>query len=538
MMKKLLIAGSALVGLLLIVTVGLAMFLDVNQFRPRLEQEFASVVGRKVSLGEIKLALLSGSVSVANVTIADDPAFGSTPFVTAKAVKVGVELMPLVLSRTLHVRSFTLEEPHISVRRSASNQWNFSTVGTSQAAKSSPAANDSSSVPSFSVAKLSISNGEITVTLPGARGKNRVYESVNIDATDLSYQSQFPFHLAAKTPGGGSIRLDGKAGPLSPTDASTTPIDATVKVKSLDLLASGFVDPASGLAGLLDFDSRLVSDGRQARSKGTLSATRLQVVQGSKPAQVPVRVDYQSSYDLKRRNGTIDQGDVHIGQALSRLTGNYNMEGTSTMVRLKLAGHQMPVPDLEAALPAIGVTLPAGASLKGGTMDLDLSITGPVDHLVTSGPVKVADTTVTGFDLGAKMAVLAVFAGVPSSANTLIQAIGSSIRVAPDGIRADNLELVAPSIGTLTGAGTISPQGALDFKMVAKLASNSGMTAAVSRVTPFGSVQNAPFLVKGTTSSPIFTPDMSAVVGSVVNKENATKAATGLLKGILGRKPR
>jgi AsmA protein len=198
----------------------------------------------------------------------------------------------------------------------------------------------------------------------------------------------------------------------------------------------------------------------------------------------------------------------------------------------------MPVPELEASLPALGVMLPAGASLKGGTLDLDLNVNGAIDRLVTSGPVSVANTTITGFDLGAKMGAVAVFAGLPRSAETVVQTLTSNIRIAPEGIRADAIDLVVPAIGTLTGGGTIASQGAMDFRMLAKLTASNAVAGAVSRAASLGHPENGtPFLIKGTTASPVFAPDLSAVVGGIVNRENATKAASGLLKGLFGKKP-
>src|SRR5712671_2156484 len=101
MKKKLLIAGSAVAGLVVLAVLGLWLFLDANQFRPQLEQAMGAALGRKVSIGHLKMALLSGGMTIEDLSIADDPAFSDAPFVTAKAVKVGVDMMPLILSRTL-----------------------------------------------------------------------------------------------------------------------------------------------------------------------------------------------------------------------------------------------------------------------------------------------------------------------------------------------------------------------------------------------------------------------------------------------------
>src|SRR5207248_10739009 len=133
-------------------------------------------------------------------------------------------------------------------------------------------------------------------------------------------------------------------------------------------------------------------------------------------------------------NGTLKQGDVHVGKAVSHLTGTYG--GRDQMVlHMKLAGHQLPAPELEAALPAVGVTLPAGTSIREGTLDLDLAINGPLDRLVITGPLTMANTRVKDFDLGAKLAAVASFAGVPRGADTVIETLHSDVRVAPEGIR-------------------------------------------------------------------------------------------------------
>ena len=67
--------------------------------------------------------------------------------------------------------------------------------------------------------------------------------------------------------------------------------------------------------------------------------------------------------------------------------------------------------------------------------------------------------------------------------------MSSDVRVAPDGIRTDNLNVVVPSIGSLTGSGTISPKQELDYKMVAKL-SNRGQPAGRHREAGFRGQQS------------------------------------------------
>lgn len=53
-----------------------------------------------MSIGDLKLSILSGGVSADDLAIADDPAFSGGPFVRAKSLKVGVELWTPATSRS------------------------------------------------------------------------------------------------------------------------------------------------------------------------------------------------------------------------------------------------------------------------------------------------------------------------------------------------------------------------------------------------------------------------------------------------------
>src|SRR4029077_13309990 len=131
----------------------------------------------------------------------------------------------------------------------------------------------SSAPANFSVQKLTISNGTIVVGATGSHQKNQTYQNVDLEAEALSYTSQFPFKFSAKTPGDGSVKLEGKAGPIDAADAALTPLDAKIDVQHFDIAAAGVVDPSAGIAGVIDFTGNLASDGHQMTSAGAVKAT-------------------------------------------------------------------------------------------------------------------------------------------------------------------------------------------------------------------------------------------------------------------------
>jgi AsmA protein len=511
------------VGVLIVIVIAVPFFIDANAFRPKLEADLSTALGRQAKVGNLSFSLLSGSVTADDISIADDPVFSKTPFVQAKSLKVGVELVPLIFSKTLNATEITLNQPEISLVHSENGAtWNFSSLGNKSAPEAkttAPAAGGSgssnpSSNPNVSVAKLSVSNGRLTVSRSGSKEKPRVYDKVDIEVTNFSLTNSFPFKMTASLPAGGSLKLDGTAGPIDASNAALTPLQAKVTVQQMNLAASGFIDPASGIAGIADFDGTVASDGHEAKTTGTLKVDKLQVVQKGSPAGKQVQLQYSVTHNLVKEEGTLTAGEVIMGKAVSHLSGTYDAHGTTTSINMKLKGQGLPVDDLEAVLPAVGVMLPPKSQLKGGTLALDFSTTGPVDKLVTTGTFKLENSALAGFSLGSKMSAISALGGKGAGEkDTTIQTFSADVHVAPDGTRTENINLIVPSLGNVTGAGTVSPSDALNFKMKADA---------------------IPFMIEGTTADPKFVPDVKGMAGSLLKNALGDKNANNPLSGVSG----
>lgn len=536
MKRKPLIIVGAVLAVLVIAALAVPFLVDVNRFRPTLEGQMQSALGRPVKIGTLSLALLAGGIRVEDVSIGEDPAFGTTPFVQAKSLEVGVDMWPLIFSQSLHVRSMTLEEPQVSLLQTPAGKWNFSSLG---AADAKVAKKPGAAPADFEVGVLRITNGRVRIGTTGARGKpqganQQMYENVNVEARNIGFKSRMPFTVEATTPGGGTVKLDGHAGPLNRDDAAQTPLEANVAVSKLDLASTGLMSPASGIAGVVDYTGKVQSDGSVIRSQGKLTAEKLRVVRGGAPAKQPVGLEYTTEYDVSKKSGTLSDGKVRIGSGVANVSGRFDNRGEVPVAHMKFVANNMPVQEIQGVLPAFGVVLPAGSSLQGGVVNANLAIDGPIDRLVTTGPVNIANTKLAGFNLGSKMSAMSALAGVKTGSDTLIETMSSQLRVGPDGIRADNLKVVVPSVGTVTGAGTISSGNALNFKMQAKLAGGGGLAGGMSALSTLGQSRGAiPFLIQGTTSNPLFVPD---VAGAMSNTVQAPVQGVGGLMGLFGKK--
>jgi AsmA protein len=532
----------AIVVVILIVIVVVAPFLiPVDKFRPTIEEKASQALGRKVEMGNLSLSLLSGSISAESISIGDDPKFSSSPFLTAKSLKVGVELMPLIFNKTLNVTGITIEDPEVMLLHNGAGQWNYSTLGGA-AAKSAkkPAAAGSSSPADLSVQKFTLKDGRITVGST-ANQKRSTYDHVDVVASNFSMTSKFPVTVTADLPGGGKFKLDGNAGPIDEQDAALTPIDAKLQITGLDLASTGFVDSSAGLGGLLDLAADLSSQNGEAETKGNVKISKALFIAGGASAGVPVTIDFNTKYNLRKSAGVLEPSTLKIGSAAAHLNGTYETAGEATVVNIKLNAKDMPAKDLEAFLPALGIILPKGTSLEAGTLNANLNLTGPLSKLVTTGDVGLFNGKLAGFDLGSKMSSIASLAGIKSGKDLDIQKLTTNLRMAPDGLKAENFVAVVPSVGNLSGAGTVDSKNNLDFKMAATLTSTLGdvgspvsdVSGILGKATGGGSGcktgTTVPFLIHGTTADPKFIPDVGGLAAGMIKSQLG--CAAGLESG-------
>jgi len=526
------------VGVLIILLIALPFFIPVNQFKPTIEQRVSASIGRKVQLGNLSLSLLHGALTAQDLSIGDDPKFSPSPFLTAKSLSVGVEMIPLIFSKQLNVTDITIDEPQVTLLKNPAGDWNYSTIGgsSSETAKpDKPASTASSSAPpGVTVKKLELENGKIIVGITKSQQRT-TYDHVNVTASDFSLNSKFPISVTADLPGGGNMKLDGHVGPVDKTDSTLTPLDAKLHVGSLNLASSGILDPSLGLGGIVDVDTTLANQGGIAQTNGTIKLTKALLVQGGSPSGVPLNLAYSTKYDLRKNSGLLNPSTVKIGNATSHLNGTYASQGEATVVDIKLSGEGMPATDLESFLPALGVNLPKGASLSAGTLSANLNIKGPTNKLVTDGTIGLYSAKVSGFDLGSKMSGVSALTGLKTGKDLDIEKLTTNVHVAPNGLRADNFVAVIPSLGNLAGGGTLDSRNNLDFKMAATL-TGGAIGAAGSAGAGVGALTGAlgggqasgckggttiPFAIQGTASDPKFIPDVSG-------------AAAGMVKGQLG----
>ena len=231
-MRRALIVVLIVAAVLVVAVLALSFLIDANRFRLAIKTELTKSLGRDVKIGDLKLSILSGTVTADDLSVADDPAFSKTAFLHTKALSLSIDLWHLPFSRKLNVQR---NDDRYARDRSDSNSLGsveFLELGTKSSTPSS-----SNGDLALSMKSLKINGARISLTQGG--GKPEILDNVSIDVKDFAPGSAFPFSVQAKIAGGGDLALEGKAGPIDPADASNTPFTASLKVTNLNLAATG-----------------------------------------------------------------------------------------------------------------------------------------------------------------------------------------------------------------------------------------------------------------------------------------------------------
>ncbi|MGN2250772.1 AsmA family protein [Frateuria sp. GZRe14] len=524
-MKRLLIGVFAVVIALVVLGAAALLLVDANHFRPQIQASLGKALGREVSIGKLHMALWTGSLEADEIRIGDDPAFGKQPFVSARSLDLGVELWPLLIHRELHVTSLTLEQPVVRLLQNRKGDWNFAGLGGGPA----PSEGAGAGVPSgLTVDRLRLDDGRIELTRMA--GDRKVYDHVHLSADHVGTQAAFPFELKADIAGGGTLALDGRLGPWQSGNAVSTPVDAHLVMRDLNLIGAGLMARGSGVGGVLDLDTHIASAKGVLRSKGRIDARKLQLVASGSPSPQPLRIDYQANYRLAAGTGQIANTTLHAGAARLSIGGSFDNRPAVMRMDLKVKGQRQPIDDLQPLLPVFGVILPKDSRLAGGTASMDLGVRGALDALVIHGPVSLDGTRLAGYSLGDKLGGALALAGISAPKDTVIRHAEAMLTISPKGIDADPAKAQIAQLGSFTGKGRMAADGALDFRMLVKL--DQGVTGAgqagqglagllggskaggaLGGLIKGMSTNGVGVRVGGTASAPSFKVDPKAAVG-------------------------
>ncbi len=428
----------------------------------------------------------------------------------------------------MHITKLVIDGPHVTVVQ----------TNKPEPAAAAPKPHGKSMMQSLAIDSLELNNGSVTMTSAG-QTQPTVYQNLHATLTNLTPTTASPFTASAQVPGGGSVSANGTAGPFNTENDAATPVSAQVALRHLDLQTSGMIAPGAGIGGLADMDAKIVSNGETLNANGTAKVDGLRLAKTGTPSQTPVGLQFAVAQNERALTGEVQRAVITIGHDVVNVSGTYQKSGPTTAVDLKVNGQSMSINDLEAFLPSLGVKLPSGSRLQGGTLTVNLTVSGSTAEPVISGPVSLSNTELAGFDLNSKLGPLAQLTGARPSSGTPVRSLSMVVRSQGSDLRTDNIALDVPSLGTATGAGTVN-NGALDFHVVVKAllltkglggvtgggsaGGGGGIAGQLMGLIPGGAGKalgggvlrgGIPVAIGGTTTNPTFVPNMAGVASSL-----------------------
>lgn len=462
--RWLFVGAPVLIFLLLFAAVVfvLPFFLNADSFRPAIESQLSGALGRTVSMGKLSFSLVHGTLMADDVAVSDDPSFSSVPFLQAKRLEVGIEIFPLLSHREVHITALTLDTPSIQLIEHANGRWNYSSLGSNASPPQS-----APSVPGFNIEQLKIVKGSALVSSIPQTARPFEYSEIGLTLRQFSFQKSFPFELSAKLPANGTLTLTGEAGPMSSADASQTPFHAKLQIREFDPLAAGMIEQDKGIAMVDDVDADIASDTVTLTSTGKIKASRLQLAPKGSPTMEPVDIDYSYSRNLATHEGILSDVAIHTGSAAIHVKGTIKSPPEGLTLDLHLSAPAIPIEQVERLLPVVGIRLPTGSSLQGGTLTAEMKITGPPTAATLDGSIEIDNTSLMRFDLGSRIEAPNPIGSTGDA--IAIRVLKANVNSSPQSTRLSNINGDLPKLGTATGDGSVAPSGELDLRLNAKL---------------------------------------------------------------------
>ena len=546
-MKKSIKIGLAVaIALPILAAAAISLFVDANTFRPTIESRLTAALSRKVALGALSLSVMTGSLVANDLAIAEDPRFGETPFFTAKRLRIGVQMKPLIFNSQLIVRSFEVDDPQIHLIGAEDGTWNFSTLSHGAGSQNTTQPATLADLP---VGLITIKDGNVTIEKLPLQRNPQVYDHLDVKLEHFSLAKAFPFTVSASLPGDGKVAVSGTVGPINPQDAAATTFDAQLTIKHLDPVVAGYIDPAAGISMIGGLDAHIVSDGMNVTSDGNVHAEHLILLKGGRTAPHPLDIHYQVGHSLKGNSGQVLDLALQTGAVAIHIKGTYQLAANVPIFDLKLLAQSVPIDGLQALMPAIGVKLPNDAVLKGGTLSAIFGIKGSAKDNVIVGSYEIKNTQLVGYNLGSKIVGIAALGGIKTGDTTAIEISRAEMRITKAGSESTNIYSVLPALGESTGSGTVSPSGVLDYHLISKVTNAKGLNkVGVNILTKLNSTSAAakpstaigiPINITGTAENPVITADVNGLVkgnaAALRSKGTGILNKTGLSK-LFGKK--
>jgi AsmA-like C-terminal region/AsmA family len=253
-------------------------------------------IGRPVKFESLSVKLFPlPAVELHKLQVAEDPQFGTDPFLTLETGRVYLKLRPLLGGR-VEFGDITLERPRIALIQRADGHLNVASLAPASESRSAPRPGRSGGAAGGAAAVMSqvkIAGGIVTYVARGKGTAPTPYRVENLDLTLSNQASQLNVKGALRVNPGdllvkltdGVVALNGARPPLEAALRGRIGIEG----KDVEPLVAASAGPSPAIAGPIKGDFTLGGTLGAPRASGTVELASLRVTQTSAACPEPRR---------------------------------------------------------------------------------------------------------------------------------------------------------------------------------------------------------------------------------------------------------
>ncbi|MEQ9564025.1 MAG: AsmA family protein, partial [Woeseiaceae bacterium] len=274
LVKILLIAVAAIVGIGVIAAAALYLFFDPNDFRDDISTAVRESTGRELTIeGDLSLSVFPWiAVEVGRTSLGNAQGFGDEPFLSFDNARLSVRLIPLLLRQDIAIGTASLDGlvVNLAVAKNGSSNWDDLAAKDTQTT-SEPVEGDEAAGGTLDVANISVSNARLSY-VDAKAGSAVTLSELSVNTGRIAAGSPFDFEAGFEflsQPGdlGGKVHISGR----------TTLEEAFAGLAISGLNVSGSLQGLVEQATEFNFDAREVSADLDA-SRLTLGEMDLSVL--------------------------------------------------------------------------------------------------------------------------------------------------------------------------------------------------------------------------------------------------------------------
>ena len=327
------VGGLALLAVLVVLV--LPSLVNLGRYRTVLAQRVGRALGREVSFGALRVSVWGGlGAEAKSIQIGQASDFGREPFLSAEALRVHVQLLPLLRGQ-VRVTSAVLERPRIRLIRRADGRWNVDDLfktptpqGPPRAPSEPPRPGKAALFGGLFLSEVAVRNGEVTlVEQPGSAASSLGLADVDLTIRQSAAADAIDVRSRARLFGSASGQVE-TAVRVRPGEKDGASVDGTVSFTDVNATNWQALVPSGGdgplVSGPVSGEVRLAGPLARTTFAGSLNLRPTTVRLGHafrKPAGEDARITFQGQREnagLRLTNVTVTvrdttlEGTVHL----------------------------------------------------------------------------------------------------------------------------------------------------------------------------------------------------------------------------------